>query len=80
MTLPQVEVVTSVERGRRWSREEKEALVAVSFEPGVTDSEIARSTGVHVSQLYRWRKDLCRRADWQMRRRHAFGIVHAHGR
>jgi transposase len=63
MTLPRVEVITSVERRRRWSREEKERLVAASFEPGVTASEIARSAGIHVSQLFRWRKDLCRRAD-----------------
>lgn len=33
MTMPGVEVITSVER--RWSREEKERLVAVSFAPGV---------------------------------------------
>ena len=63
MTLPRVEVITSVERRRRWSLEEKERLVAASFEPGVTASEIARSAGIHVSQLFRWRKDLCRRAD-----------------
>ena len=63
MTLPRVEVITSVERRRRWSREEKERLVAASFEPGVTASEIARSAGIHVSQLFRWRKDLCRRTD-----------------
>jgi transposase len=63
MTLPRMEVITSVERRRRWSREEKERLVAASFEPGVTASEIARSAGIHVSQLFRWRKDLCRRAE-----------------
>ena len=63
MTSPRVEVITSVERRRHWSREEKERLVAASFEPGVTASEIARSAGIHVSQLFRWRKDLCRRTD-----------------
>ncbi|MFC3320593.1 IS66-like element accessory protein TnpA [Mesorhizobium cantuariense] len=63
MTMPRVEVITSVERRRRWSREEKEHLVAASFEPGVTASEVARSAGIHVSQLFRWRKDLCDRVD-----------------
>ncbi len=63
MTMPQVEVITSVERRRQWSREEKERLVAASFEPGVTASEVARSAGIHVSQLFRWRKDLCDRVD-----------------
>jgi len=63
MTMPRVEVITSVERRRRWSRDEKERLVAASFEPGVSVSEIARSAGIHVSQLFRWRKDLCERVD-----------------
>jgi transposase len=63
MTMPRMEVITSVERRRRWSREEKERLVAASFEPGVSVSEVARSAGIHVSQLFRWRKDLCDRVD-----------------
>jgi len=63
MTMPRVEVITSIERRRRWSREEKERLVAASFEPGVSVSEVARSAGIHVSQLFRWRKDLCDRVD-----------------
>jgi transposase len=63
MTMARVEVLTSVERRRRWSQEEKERLVAASLEPGVTASEVARSAGIHVSQLFRWRKDLCKRAD-----------------
>lgn len=63
MTLPRVEVITSVERRRRWLREEKERLVAASLEPGVSVSEVARSAGIHVSQLFRWRKELCDRVD-----------------
>ena len=56
-----VEVITSVERRRRWSQAEKERLVAASFEPGVSASEVARGAGLHVSQLFRWRKALCAR-------------------
>ncbi|MER8846817.1 MULTISPECIES: IS66-like element accessory protein TnpA [Mesorhizobium] len=63
MTMPRVEVITSVERRRRWSLEKKERLVAASFEPGTSTSEVARSAGIHVSQLFRWRKDLCDRVD-----------------
>jgi transposase len=44
MTMAQVEVL-AVERRRRWSRSEKERLVAASFEPGVSASEVARSAG-----------------------------------
>ena len=59
MTMSRVEVITSVERRRRWPRAEKERLVALALEPGASASEIARSAGLHVSQLFRWRKQLC---------------------
>ncbi|KQZ43275.1 transposase [Ensifer sp. Root558] len=57
MTKHQIEVITSVERHRRWSREQKERLVAATLEPGASVSEIAHSAGIHV--LFRWRKELC---------------------
>ena len=57
--LSWIEVITSVERRRRWSQAEKERLVAASFESGVSVSEVACSAGLHVSQLFRWRKMLC---------------------
>jgi transposase len=63
MTISRAEVITSVERRRRWSRAEKERLVAASFEPGASVSEVARGAGVHVSQLFRWRKELCKRGE-----------------
>lgn len=75
MTMPQVEVITSVERRRPWPREEKERLVAASFEPGVTASEVARSAGIHVSQLFRWRKELCERVDVGVTQLVPVGIV-----
>ncbi|NTF59393.1 transposase [Agrobacterium rhizogenes] len=59
MTKQLVEVITSVERRRRWPREQKERLVAATFEPGASVSEIARSAGIHSGQLFRWRKELC---------------------
>jgi transposase len=60
MTKHPIEVITSVERRRRWSPEDKERLVAACFEPGAVISEIARAAGIHVSQLFRWRNELCR--------------------
>lgn len=59
MTKLPIAVITSVERRRRWSREDKERLVAACLEPGAVLSEIARAAGIHVSQLFRWRKELC---------------------
>lgn len=61
MTKP-VEVITSVERRRRWTRAEKERIVAAAMEPGAVASEVARSAGIHSSQLFRWRQQLCERA------------------
>ena len=59
MTKTQVEVITSVQRRRRWSIAEKERIVAAAIEPGAVASELARSAGIHVSQLFRWRQQLC---------------------
>ncbi|PDT64120.1 hypothetical protein CO683_40225 [Bradyrhizobium ottawaense] len=35
-------MITSVERRRRWSQDEKERLVAASLEPGANVSGVAR--------------------------------------
>ena len=61
MANDQVEVITSVQRRRRWSRAQKEALVAATLEPGTSVSAVARSAGIHASQLYGWRRRLCSR-------------------
>ena len=63
MTNGRVEVITSVERRRRWPRAEKERIVAASLEPGAMASDVARAAGIHTSQLYRWRRDLCVQGD-----------------
>jgi transposase len=60
MTKTQVEVITSVQRRRRWSRAEKEQIVAAAIAPGAVASEVAREAGIHASQLFRWRQELCR--------------------
>jgi transposase len=60
MTKTRLEVITSVQRRRRWSRAEKERIVAAALEPGVVASEVAREAGIHASQLFRWRQELCK--------------------
>jgi transposase-like protein len=52
MTKAQVEVITSVQRRRHWSRAEKERIVAAAMEPGAVDSEVARASGIYASQLF----------------------------
>jgi len=53
--------VTSVDCRRRWSRAEKERIVAAALEPGAVASEVARAAGIHTSQLFRWCQQLCAR-------------------
>jgi transposase len=58
MAMDRIEVITSVERRRRWSAAEKARLVAAMEEPGAVVTEIARAGGVDASLLYRWRRQL----------------------
>src|ERR1700674_1009526 len=62
MTKTQVEVITSVQRRRSWSAAEKERIVAAAMESGAVASDVARAAGIHASQLFRWRQQLCERA------------------
>ena len=64
MTKAQVEVITSVQRRRRWSQVEKERIVAAAMEPGAVASEVARAARIHTSQLFRWRQELCERTQF----------------
>ena len=41
MTKAQVEVITSVQRRRRWSQAEKERIVAAAMEPGAVACEVS---------------------------------------
>jgi transposase-like protein len=47
MTSGRVEIITSVQRWRRWTSAEKRELVAASLEPGASVSTVAREAGVH---------------------------------
>jgi|SRR5208283_917225 len=58
MTMDRIEVITSVERRRRWSAAEKVRLVAAMDEPGAVVTEIARVAEISASLLYRWRREL----------------------
>jgi transposase len=56
--MAQFHVITGAERRRRWSDDEKQALVASAFAPGAIVTAVARRADVCPSQLYRWRRDL----------------------
>jgi len=53
-----IEVITGVERRRKWSAQEKAAIVAESLAEGSVVSEVARRHGLSPQQLFGWRARL----------------------
>ncbi len=51
-----VEVITTDQRRRRWSVQEKAELVRRTYEPGMSVSLVARQEGVAASLLFQWRR------------------------
>jgi transposase len=51
-----VEVITSLQRRRRWSAEEKAAIVEETYAPGMSVSLVARRHGIAPNQLFTWRR------------------------
>jgi transposase len=58
-----IELITGTTRRRRWSDDEREQILAESFEPGANISAVARRHGVHGGLLHSWRKQAKTRAD-----------------
>src|SRR5580704_14842096 len=56
--MASVEVLVGPERRRRWSVEQKQAIVAAAFGPGAVVRDVARQADVTPSLIYRWRRDL----------------------
>src|SRR5689334_6247748 len=56
--MASVEVLAGPERRRRWSFEQKQAIVAAAFGPGAVVRDVARQADVTPSLIYRWRRDL----------------------
>ncbi len=55
-TPDRVEIITSVQRRRRWTAAEKMRLVEQTFAPGMTVSLVARQHGIAPNQLFTWRR------------------------
>jgi transposase len=51
-----IELITGTARRRRWTMEEKAAIVAESTRPGVNVAEVARRFGVNRGLLQTWRR------------------------
>jgi transposase len=54
--LSRVEVITSVQRRRRWSTYEKVRLAEEVMQPGMSVSFVARQAGISPSQLFAWKR------------------------
>mgnify|MGYP002718332525 FL=1 len=55
-SFSRVEVITSVQRRRRWSTAEKVRLVEEAMQPGMSVSFVARQAGLSPSQLFAWKR------------------------
>ena len=51
-----VEVLSGVERRRRWSDDEKAQIVEETLGPGARVAEVARRNGVSASLVFGWRR------------------------
>lgn len=54
--MQSVEIITSVQRRRRWALPEKIRAVEESSLPGMTVSYVARKYGISPSLLFKWRR------------------------
>lgn len=61
--MAQIEVISGVERRRRWTLEEKQAHVARAFALGVNVRDYTRREKIVPSTLYKWRQELMATSD-----------------
>jgi transposase len=55
-TFSRVEIITGVARRRRFTAEQKLAVVAETMQPGTSISYVARRHGLSPSLVFRWRR------------------------
>ena len=61
-TYRRIELITGETRRRRWTTEEKAEILAESFQPGASVSEVARRHGMNRGLLWTWRHEARKRA------------------
>ena len=54
--MNRIEIIRGFERRRRWSIEQKLAILAEAGRPGISVSEVARRHDLHASQVFKWRR------------------------
>ena len=54
--MERIEVITSVQRRRRYTGQQKAQFVAMTMQPGSSVSSVARQYGITPSLLFKWKK------------------------
>ena len=54
--IDRIEVITSVQRRRRWSAEEQARIVQETYVPGMSVWLVARQHGIAPNQVFTWRR------------------------
>ena len=56
--MARIEVISGIERRRRWSKEAKLKILAEADEPGVRLADVARRYDIYPAQMRSWRQTL----------------------
>lgn len=56
--MTEFKLITSVERRRRWSAEDKRKIIEETYLSGMSLSKVARKYGITPSQLFHWRRSM----------------------
>ena len=54
--MERIEVITSVQRRRRYSGQEKPQFVAMTMQPGSSVPSVARQYGISPRLLFKWKR------------------------
>ena len=55
-SMERIEVITSVQRRRRYSGQEKAQFVAMTMQPGSSVPSVARQYGISPRLLFKWKR------------------------
>jgi transposase len=56
--MTEIKLITTSEKRRKWSIEEKRLIIEETYRPGMSVSQVARKYGIMPSQLFYWRRTM----------------------
>ena len=59
--------ITGEERRRRWSEEDRARILSATSEPGAVIAEVARREDICTSLVFKWRREMRRAAEADVR-------------